>query len=362
MKSIVTVVGARPQFVKASAVSRELAKQGTLREVLVHTGQHYDDELSDVFFRELSIPPPSHQLAVGSGSHGSQTGEMLRRTEGVLIAEKPDLVVVYGDTNSTLAGALAAAKLHIPVAHVEAGLRSFNRRMPEEINRVLTDHMSSLLFCPTLLAVEQLRAEGIERGVHHVGDVMYDVALAMAVQADAQSRFRNGELSTKGFVLATVHRAENTDDRTKLQAILEALARLSARMPVVLPAHPRTKAAIARHGIPISGSIRMIDPTGLIDMTWLERHAAVVITDSGGVQKEAYFHRTPCVTVRTETEWPETILAGWNRLANPADCDEIVRLAEASLFPTASRGEVPEYGNGHAAATLVDLLMRFVGI
>ncbi|HMI89354.1 MAG TPA: UDP-N-acetylglucosamine 2-epimerase (non-hydrolyzing) [Polyangiaceae bacterium] len=360
MKSIVTVVGARPQFIKASAVSRELLKRGTLRESIVHTGQHYDAGLSDVFFEELTIPPPTHHLEVGSGSHGGQTGEMLKRIETVLLNEKPDLVLVYGDTNSTMAGALAAAKIHVPVAHVEAGLRSFNRRMPEEINRVVTDHVSSLLFCPTLLAVEQLRTEGIVRGVHHVGDVMYDVALSMAARAEAHSRFRNADLPTKGFVLATVHRAENTDDRSNLQSIIEALGRLSARMPVVFPLHPRTKAAMARHGLHTFGSVRIIEPTGLSDMTWLERHAAVIITDSGGIQKEAYFHRTPCVTVRTETEWSETIDAGWNRLANPGDFDAIVAAAESSLLDTAGRREVADYGTGSAAAALVDVLAGFV--
>jgi UDP-GlcNAc3NAcA epimerase len=360
VKSSITVVGARPQFIKASAVSHELAKYSGIRDSIVHTGQHYNTELSDLFFEELAIPRPAHHLDVGSGSHGCQTGEMLKRIETVLVDEKPDIVIVYGDTNSTLAGALAAAKLHIPIAHVEAGLRSFNRRMPEEINRVLTDHVSSLLFCPTSLAVRQLNAEGIEGGVHQVGDVMYDVALAMTARAESTSRFLGGLLPHKGFVLATVHRAENTDSKGLLNAILEALKRLSLRMPVVFPVHPRTRAAIARCGFNAPESLRMIDPVGLTDMMWLERHAAVIVTDSGGVQKEAYFHRTPCVTVRTETEWPETIAAGWNRLANPGDADEIVVSAESSLNPL-QRGEVSEYGDGRAAGAIVETLVQYLG-
>jgi len=360
VKSVLTVVGARPQFIKASSVSRELARQDKLRESIVHTGQHYDAELSDVFFQELDIPQPKYNLEVGSGTHGQQTGEMLRRIEAVLIAEKPNLVLVYGDTNSTLAGALAAAKLHIPVAHVEAGLRSFNRCMPEELNRVLTDHLSSLLFCPTLLAVEQLRAEGIIRGVHHSGDVMYDVALAVAVRAEARACFLDEQLPHKGFVLVTVHRAENTDDAIRLEAILQALVRLSERLPVVFPMHPRTKVAIAARGLSIPASVRILSPLGITEMTWLERNAALIITDSGGVQKEAYFHRTPCVTIRTETEWPETLAAGWNRLANPADSDEIVHVANSSLAGGATRTDVSDYGSGNAAAGVAELLARFV--
>jgi UDP-GlcNAc3NAcA epimerase len=360
VKSVVTVVGARPQFVKASAVSHELAKHKHYRELVVHTGQHYDPALSDIFFAELNLPRPAHHLNVGSGSHGQQTGEMLKRIETILLAEKPDTVLVYGDTNSTLAGALAAAKLHIPVAHVEAGLRSFNRRMPEELNRILTDHVSSLLFCPTTLAVSQLKAEGITRRVHHVGDVMYDVALTIASRADTQSRFCDASLPPQGFVLATIHRAENTDDADRLVAIMNALARLADDIPVVFPAHPRTRAAMTRTNLAVPPGVRILDPLGFTDMTWLERNAALIITDSGGVQKEAYFHRTPCVTVRTETEWPETIDSGWNRLANPADTEEIVRIAEESLAKGIVRGEVTEYGNGNSAAILVRLLMDFI--
>jgi UDP-GlcNAc3NAcA epimerase len=359
VKSSLTVVGARPQFVKASALSHELAGRTAIYDRILHTGQHYDPDLSDRFFEELELPAPSHHLQVGSGSHGNQTGEMLKRIEQVLLEERPDIVIVYGDTNSTLAGALAAAKLHIPIAHVEAGLRSFNRRMPEEINRVLTDHVSSLLFCPTALAVDQLKAEGIQKGVHQVGDVMYDVARRVASRADSTSKLPERTLPERGFVLATIHRAENTDSPSRLQAILDALARVSETLPVIFPVHPRTRAAIGRGHCHVPAGVSLIEPVGLIDMTWLERHAALIVTDSGGVQKEAYFHRTPCVTVRTETEWPETITAGWNRLANP-DSTEAILAAVDATSRTIQRGEIPEYGDGRAAAKVVDIIEAFL--
>jgi UDP-GlcNAc3NAcA epimerase len=283
---------------------------------------------------------------------------MLGAIEAVLMAERPDAVLVYGDTNSTLAGALAAAKLHIPLAHVEAGLRSFNRKMPEEINRVLTDHVSTLLLCPTELAVKNLRDEGVRSGVHLIGDVMFDVALKIADRAEAKSKFRDTDLQSSPFILATVHRAENTDDPVRLVAILAALAALSTRHPVVFPMHPRTRAILAKRSISVGSGIRLIDPVGLVDMTWLERHAALVVTDSGGVQKEAYFHGTPCVTVRTETEWVETVTAGWNRLADPSQPEAIVAAATAALDQPRPTTRITEYGSGNAASKAVELLMH----
>jgi UDP-GlcNAc3NAcA epimerase len=361
MTKIVTIVGARPQFIKASAVSSAFARAGDLTELIVHTGQHYDASMSDVFFEELGIPKPAFHLGVGSGSHGVQTGEMLKAIEAVLITEAPDAVLVYGDTNSTLAGALAAVKLHIPIAHVEAGLRSFNTRMPEEINRVVTDRLSSLLFCPTLGATEHLRNEGIVTGVHHVGDVMFDVALRMAEKAEQGSRFRQDPLPEKAFVLATIHRAENTDDPRRLRGILEALSAVALECPVVFPVHPRTRKAIAAAGVSPRGDLRFVDPVGFIDMVWLERHARLIVTDSGGVQKEAYFHRTPSVTVRTETEWTETVASGWNCLADPDDSAAIRRATESMLLPNARRSDIPEYGTGDAATQIVSSLRTYLG-
>lgn len=355
-KTVVTIVGARPQFIKASAVSREFGRRNNVSERLVHTGQHYDAGLSDVFFAELGIPAPAHHLGVGSGSHGAQTAHMLEAIEKVLLSERPDAVLVYGDTNSTLAGALAAAKLHLPIAHVEAGLRSFNRRMPEEINRVMTDHLSTLLHCPTKVAVGHLAAEGITKGVHHVGDVMCDVALEIAKRAEETSPLRNAGLPHREFVLATVHRAENTDDPKRLESIFGALAAIGAERPVVFPVHPRTRAVIEKRGLSLTG-VKLMEPVGLVDMTWLERHAAVIVTDSGGVQKEAYFHRTPCVTVRTETEWVETVDAGWNRLADPADTGAILKAIKAALQGPAPTTQIADYGTGAAAAKVVDTLL-----
>ncbi len=308
---ILAVVGARPQFVKAAMVSRAVLRHNerggspAVVEELVHTGQHYDHAMSQVFFDEMGIPPPSVNLAVGSGSHGQTTGRMLEGIEREIEARLPDWVLVYGDTNSTLAAALAAAKLHVPVAHVEAGLRSFNRRMPEEVNRVLTDHVAELLFCPTRAAVENLAREGIARGVHHVGDVMYDAALAFGEMARRRSRILEElGLTPKQYHLATVHRAENTDDRARLSGILEGLGELARETPVVLPLHPRTRKRIGESGLEsVTGSIRLIEPVPFLDMVRLEQEAKVILTDSGGVQKEAYFHGVPCVTLRDETEW-----------------------------------------------------------
>lgn len=358
--NVVTIVGARPQFIKAAAVSRVLARTEGASEVLVHTGQHYDPGLSDVFFEELEIPAPAYHLGVGSGPHGAQTGAMLARIEAVLQETEPDWLLVYGDTNSTIAGALAAAKLHIPVAHVEAGLRSFNRRMPEEVNRVLTDHASDLLFTPTATADAHLRAEGIpEDRIRRVGDVMYDVALFFGEKAERTSDVLDRwDLADTPYALATVHRAENTDDPDRLRVAFEALGEIGRELPVVLPLHPRTKAALAREGLSewAGEQVRLTEPVGYLDMVLLERHARLVATDSGGVQKEAYFARTPCVTLRDETEWTELVELGWNRLAPPTDVASVVAHLHAGL--AAEPGEDAEpYGRGDSAERIVRELL-----
>lgn len=313
---ILTVVGARPQFIKAAMVSRALSAYNTgqvagslLREVLVHTGQHYDEYMSSVFFQDLQIPAPAYHLGIGSGSHGRQTGLMLEGLERVMEQERPDMVLVYGDTNSTLAGSLAAGKLHIPVAHVEAGLRSYNRAMAEEINRVLTDHLSALLFCPTAHAVKNLSLEGIVKGVHLVGDVMAEALEASLPLARSRSTvLARLSLEPKTYHLATVHRAENTDQKENLERILWALVRLDC--PVVFPCHPRTQKMIEQFGLVsvLEGSrVRLVEPVGYLEMLCLEADAAVILTDSGGVQKEAFWLGVPCVTLRNETEWVETL-------------------------------------------------------
>jgi UDP-GlcNAc3NAcA epimerase len=346
--------------VKAAAVSRALRDAPTLRESIVHTGQHYDPMLSDVFFRELEIPAPERSLGVGSGRHGVQTGEMLAKIEQALEELRPDVVVVYGDTNSTLAGALAAAKMRIPVAHVEAGLRSYNRTMPEEINRVLTDHVSSLLFCPTSAAVENLRREGVTANVSHVGDVMYDIALQIAPVAEARASLRSHHSITATYVAATIHRAENTDDPHRLTSLFQALDRLAQEAPVLIPVHPRTRAALARLEIK-PRHVTVLEPLGFLDMTYLLRHAAAVVTDSGGVQKEAYFHGVPCVTTRTETEWIETVATGWNHLVSPDDANAIVAAAQRAIAAPRPTTRITEYGEGSAAVAIVKSVRTLAG-
>ncbi|HET7463587.1 MAG TPA: UDP-N-acetylglucosamine 2-epimerase (non-hydrolyzing) [Longimicrobium sp.] len=357
---VLTVVGARPQFVKAATVSRALAGHPGAREVLVHTGQHHDENMSKIFFDELGIPEPDHHLGVAGGGHGAMTGRMLERVEAVIEGERPDWVLVYGDTNSTLAGALAAAKLHVPVAHVEAGLRSFNRRMPEEVNRVLTDHAADLLFAPTDAAVAHLRREGIDGArVRKVGDVMYDAALHYARAAERESAvLERLALERGGYVLATVHRAENTDDPARLAAVLGGLAEVAETIPVVLPLHPRTRgrAAALPGGGDLLGRLTVTEPLGYLDMVRMERHAAVVATDSGGVQKEAFFHRVPCVTLRDETEWVELVELGWNRLAPPRSAGEVARAVRAAVGTAGT--EAWPYGDGRAAHHVVDALLE----
>ena len=363
---ILTVVGARPQFIKAAVVSRAIAdhnQQGgspLIQEEIVHTGQHYDAQMSQVFFDELGLPAPAVNLGVGSGPHGQMTGRMLEKLEEIMQSRQPDWVLVYGDTNSTLAGALAAAKLHIPAAHVEAGLRSFNRQMPEEINRIVTDHLAQLHFCPTQTAVENLAREGITKRVFHVGDVMYDAAMLFAPIARQKSHILETlHLQPKQYFLATLHRAENTDDPKRLAGIWEGLKRLSESRPVILPLHPRTRHALQKWSLwepPDASSgtngLRIIEPVGFLDMIRLEESAALILTDSGGVQKEAYFHRVPCVTLREETEWIETVRTGWNRLAG-ADPHRI-----AQVTPWRPLEPIAEYGDGQAARKVVSHLLQ----
>jgi UDP-GlcNAc3NAcA epimerase len=353
---ILTVVGARPQFVKASVVSRALARAGA-QEVLIHTGQHYDDRMSKVFFDELGIPEPRVNLGVGSGSHAIQTGEAMMRLEPLCAGEKPDAVLIYGDTNATLSGALVGAKLGIPVAHVEAGLRSFDRRMPEEINRVVADSLSSLLFCPTPTAVRNLAAEGITRGVHSVGDVMYDAALDFGAKAKTRSRILDVlGVGEKRFVLVTIHRDFNTDDRDRLAGVIDGLA--ACGETVVFPAHPRVLKQLRAFDLESravrAGNIRIIAPVGYLDMIRLEMAARVIVTDSGGVQKEAFFHGVPCVTVRPSTEWVETVEHGWNRLVEPAR-DRIVDAVRSARVPAAT--PPPLYGDGHSAERIAGVLV-----
>lgn len=341
---IATVVGARPQFIKAAAVSRAIAAAPDVEECLIHTGQHFDDSMSAVFFRELELPDPGHNLGIASGSHGAMTGRMMEAIEQVLLEEKPDLTLVYGDTNSTLAGALAATKLHIPVGHVEAGLRSFNRRMPEEVNRVVTDHVASMHFCPTAASVENLAREGVTDNVHHVGDVMYD-ATRFAMRAAAESGIVAAlGLAGKSYAVGTIHRAENTDSAPALRQVCDYLRQAAGERTLVVPLHPRTRQALARFGLSLDPAI-VVDPLGYFDLHALIAGAEMVYTDSGGLQKEAYFHGKPCVTLRDETEWVETIEHGWNRLWHGPDFVEPQRA-------------ITDYGTGDAAERIVALLRK----
>ena len=356
---IFSVVGARPQFVKAAIVSQALEKYPDVEHCIVHTGQHYDQNMSDVFFQELGMPAPAFNLHIGGGGHGAMTGRQLEALEKLYLEEKPDVVVVYGDTNSTLAGALAAAKIHIPLAHVEAGLRSFNR-MPEEINRVLTDHITDVHFSVTDVSTANLAREGITGDrVEQPGDVMYDCALQMAKVAEQKSK----ALETFGvepgkFVLCTVHRAANTDDPKRLRVLMEGLDLLAEKLPVILPLHPRTRQHVDALGFkPKSANFKIVEPIGYIDIVRLERAAGVIVTDSGGVQREAFFHKVPCVTFRDETEWPELVDSGWNTLA-PLEAPKA--FAELCASRVGTRGDAREhYGNGDAgekiAATLVKM-------
>ncbi len=378
---IVTVVGARPQFIKAGAVSRTIEsfniKKNKIQEILVHTGQHYDYLMDRVFFEELEIPQPNYHLGVGSGSHGKQTGMMLERIEAVLQKEKPEMVLVYGDTNSTLAGALAAAKLNIPIAHVEAGLRSYVRSMPEEINRILTDHLSTFLFCPTSHAVQNLSKEGIKNGkekiVKNVGDVMYDSILYYSKIAEKKSTI----LIDLGFIspqseiparpaggrnpqyyLATLHRAENTDDPQKLKSIFKALHEIGKEIPVILPLHPRTRKMLSLHHLSKeTRKVRIIQPVSYLNMLMLEKNARAILTDSGGVQKEAYWLGVPCITLREETEWIETVKSGWNILAG-AETERIIKGVQQTMKKTLLQRKQNAFGDGKASEKIVDFLIK----
>jgi UDP-GlcNAc3NAcA epimerase len=354
---VVSIVGARPQFIKAAPVCRALRERHT--EVLVHTGQHYDRAMSDVFFEELGIPTPDFNLAVGSGSHAYQTAEMLTAIEALLMEQEPDCVLVYGDTNTTLAGGLAASKLNIPLAHVEAGLRSFDMRMPEEVNRVVVDRVSRLLLCPTTAAVENLRREGIVDGVELVGDVMLDTARILSEHAPAAATLADFGVEPGGYYLATVHRAANSDDPKRLASIVRAFTRMGR--PVVWPVHPRTAKNLAVFGleglVTSAGDVRAVSPVPYGETIGLLRNAAGLLTDSGGMQKEAYFFGVPCVTLRDETEWVETVELGWNTLVG-AD-EEAIVTAAASLSRPSERPDV--YGDGHAADAVVAAIEKHFG-
>jgi UDP-GlcNAc3NAcA epimerase len=372
---IVTIVGARPQFIKAAAVTRAIQRNNQrcpskqwLQEILVHTGQHYDYLMDKVFFEELKLPKPDYHLGVGSASHARQTGMMLERIEAVLQKEKPHVVMVYGDTNSTLAGGLAAAKLNIPVAHVEAGLRSYNRNMPEEMNRLLTDHLSSLLFCPTDQSIRNLLKEGIKDRegvvVKKVGDVMYDSILYYSKFAEKKSSILedlnlftpNSALGTPNYYLATLHRAENTDDPRVLKSILNALNEIGRDTSVILPLHPRTKKVMKLHHLLSYKNIKFIEPVSYLDMLKLEKNAKAILTDSGGVQKEAYWLKVPCFTLREETEWVETIKSGWNKLIGTKSKEIVHGINVLEKGRPSKRGK-GIFGDGKASQKIIQILI-----
>ena len=349
---IASIVGVRPQFVKASVVSKQLRKEH--EEVLVHTGQHYDYKMNNVFFSELNIPEPEYFLGIGSGSHGYQTGEMLKKIEEVLIKEEPDLVLTYGDTNSTLAGALAAAKLHIKTAHVESGLRSFDRSMPEEINRILTDHCSDLLFCPTKNAVDNLRKEGITTNVHLTGDVMADSLLYNKEIAETRSTILSDlDLNSKEYAVATIHRASNTDNKENLTNIVDAFSQLDET--IIFPVHPRTQKLLKEYGLyeSLSSSVKLVEPLGFLDFIKLMAHSKMILTDSGGIQKEAYILKVPCITLRENSEWVETIEDGWNVLVG-TDKEKIFQAVNS--FHPSLKLHKDRFGNGDAAEKIAAII------
>ncbi len=363
MKKVLTVVGARPQFIKAGVVSRVIRESFSdrINEALIHTGQHYDENMSDIFFKQLDLPQPKVNLEIGSGNHGEQTGKMLSMLEKVFIQENPDMVVVYGDTNSTLAGALAAVKIHLPVAHVEAGLRSWNRKMPEEINRVMVDHISSLLFCPSDVSINNLKQEGIVKGVVKTGDVMHDSALYCAEKAEQKTEnfynlCKEFNVSSGNYFLATVHRAENTDQIENLKQIVSSFQKLSKK--VVWPVHPRTKKMLEENKIVCGNNVALTAPFSYLDMILFLKNAAMVLTDSGGVQKEAMFFETPCVTLRSETEWLETLDSGWNLLSG-IDSEQILATVE-NHSKTPKKNAKQIYGTGKSANKLISAILSFL--
>lgn len=351
---ICTVVGARPQFIKLAPVSRAIRSTG--EEFILHTGQHYDLEMSKLFFEDLEIPTPDLNLNIGSGTHGWQTAQMLMKIENVLNKIKPDIVIVFGDTNSTLAGAIASAKLHIPVAHIEAGLRSFNMQMPEEVNRIITDHISDILFCPSKASVEQLKSESIRGNIILTGDVMYDALRHFSPIAQEKSNIlRRLELVPRSYHLLTVHRAENTDKEERIREIFIGISK--SNKPVVFPVHPRTQPLIKKYNSIINENIvQIIEPVGFLDMIELERHASIIITDSGGIQKEAYLLRVPCITLRDETEWVETVHSGWNCLVG-ASYDKIIY---AINNPPEGIEHQNYYGDGNASTLIFDSIQEYL--
>jgi UDP-GlcNAc3NAcA epimerase len=357
---IVTIVGARPQFIKAATVSRILRSHSNVSETLVHTGQHYDRNMSKVFFDELEMPKPEYNLGIGSGNHGMQTGRMIEAIEQVLLTEKPNFLMVYGDTNSTLAGAIAASKLHIPIAHVEAGLRSFDNQMPEEINRILTDRISTLLFAPTTTAVNHLKNEGInDASIYLVGDVMYDAALYYQQKAESLSNIINKlNLQPNNYILVTIHRAENTDNPEILANIFNSLINLSQEICIVLPLHPRTRKMLANIGLLdiVSRTLILIEPVSYFDMILLEKNAKLIATDSGGIQKEAYFYQVPCVTLRDRTEWIELVEIGGNTLVSTKSSSNIITQIQQALLNSVQPINKLIYGDGTAASQIVDIL------
>jgi UDP-GlcNAc3NAcA epimerase len=353
---IVTIVGARPQFIKAAALSRELAKHDSIEEVIVHTGQHFDANMSDIFFEEMEIPKPKYNLDINSVGHGAMTGRMLEGIEKILLDEKPNLLLVYGDTNSTVAGALAAKKIHIKVAHVEAGLRSFNMEMPEEVNRILTDRISDFLFCPTTTAIDNLQKEGyenIDTNIINCGDVMQDAAEFYALRSEEKSSVKSFN-NLDSFILCTLHRAENTDDPERLKDIIEALNELHKTTPIVLPLHPRTKGKIEALGTELK--VNLIDPVGYFDMIELLKNCSLVMTDSGGLQKEAFFFKKNCVTMRDQTEWVELLENDVNILVG-ADKEAILNGVKTMLNKD-SNFDLNLYGNGKACSNIVAELMK----
>ena len=355
---IATIVGARPQFIKAAALSRSLKKSSQTTELLIHTGQHYDSNMSEIFFQEMEIPHPDYHLNIGGLSHGAMTGRMIEAIEEVLLKEQPNWVLVYGDTNSTLAGALAAVKLHIPVAHVEAGLRSYNRKMPEEINRILTDQCSDCLFTPSPHSTRILQKEGIaSHKIHEIGDIMYDAALHYKAQAASKSKILSELKLTAGqYALATIHRAENNENPKRLKEIFQGLLALAKHLEVILPLHPKTKKILLELGLfeECCKTIRCINPVGYFDMISLESSAKVILTDSGGVQKEAYFFKVPCLTLREETEWVELVELGFNKLVK-ASKEDILESAIAT-FSKKYEWNTPIYGDGTASTKIIQAL------
>ena len=354
---IITIVGARPQFIKAQAVSRALFSTDKVEEILVHTGQHYDDNMSDIFFDELELLRPHYNLGVSGGGHGYQTGQMLEGIEKILKEQMPDMVLLYGDTNSTLAGAIAASKMNIKIAHVEAGLRSYDRSLPEEINRVVTDNLADLNFAPTQSAVDNLKIEGIEENVHFVGDVMFDASIHFLKKAlDTSSILSQLDLEPKSYVLSTIHRASNTDNLSNLKILLEALSEVAKTIKVVIPLHPRTKTVLVQNELLNSyPSLHLIEPTGYLDMIKLQNNAKLIATDSGGIQKEALFFRVPCVIFRESTEWVELLNLKWSLLCPPnLGTDHIKELILSNLNLEGDEGS--PYGDGNASKHIAEIL------